>query len=149
MGLPKEKVFLCENGDILLLNNHQITRAGRVPADDVYLDGAALDGVSNTVINERGILKSDGLVTILATINQRSSKLVVKPIVYARGFSAAADTHVVRHSQMRAEDAINKCLSTRASIGEIKHTIKKEISSYIDHKIGRQPMILTLIMEEK
>lgn len=147
LGLSKDKVFLCENGDILQLNNHVITRGGRVPADDVYLDGAALDGVSNAVINERGILKSDGMVAILATINQKSSQLVVKPIVYARGFSAAADTHVVRHSQMRAEDAMNKLLSHRASIGEIKHTLKKEISSYIEHKTGRQPMILPLIME--
>ena len=149
LGLPKEKVFLCENGDMLILNNHSLSRGGHVPADDVYLDGAALDGVSNITINERGILKSDGLVAIIATINAREGKLSAKPICYARGFSAAADTHVVRHSQMRAEEALKNLLARRANIGEMKHTIKKEISSYIEHKTGRQPMILPLIMEEK
>ena len=149
LGLPKEKVFLCENGDVLILNNHSLSRGGHVPADDVYLDGAALDGVSNITINERGILKSDGLVAIIATINAREGKLSAKPICYARGFSAAADTHVVRHSQMRAEEALKNLLASRANIGELKHTIKKEISSYIEHKTGRQPMILPLIMEEK
>ena len=149
LGLPKEKVFLCENGDVLILNNHTISRGAHVPADDVYLDGAALDGVSNITINERGILKSDGLVAIIATINSREGKLTAKPICYARGFSAAADTHVVRHSQMRAEEALKNLLSKRANIGEMKHTIKKEISSYIEHKTGRQPMILPMIMEEK
>ena len=149
LGMSKDKVFLCENGDMLILDNHKLTRGGHVPADDVYLDGAALDGVSNATINERGILKSDGLVTIIATINSRMGKMVCKPIVYARGFSAAADTHVVRHSQMRAEKALKELLDTRVSVGEMKHTIKKEIAAYIEHRTGRHPMILPMIMEER
>ena len=149
LGLPKEKVFLCDNGDVLLLQDHQITRGGRVPADDVYLDGSALDGINNAIINERSILKSDGLVTILMTIDQKNRKMVVKPIVYARGFSAAADTHVVRHSQMRAEDALNRLLPSGASYAEIKHTLRKEISAYIERKTGRHPMIVPVVMEAR
>ncbi|MBQ4255832.1 MAG: ribonuclease J [Bacilli bacterium] len=149
LGMPKENVFLCENGDVLLLSNHKITRGGRVPAEDVYLDGGDLDGISNTVITERGNMKSDGIVAILVTLDVKKSKMVVPPSVYARGFSAAEDTHVVRHSQMRANDAYVKLLASRASLSEMKHTIKKEIAAYIERKTGRHPIILPIILETR
>ena len=94
-------------------------------------------------------MKSDGIVAILVTLDVKKSKMVVPPSVYARGFSAAEDTHVVRHSQMRANDAYVKLLASRASLSEMKHTIKKEIAAYIERKTGRHPIILPIILETR
>ncbi|MFA6619720.1 MAG: ribonuclease J [Bacilli bacterium] len=146
LGIPHDHIFICDNGDTLTLKNHQVVRGGHVPAEDVYIDGNDLDGLSSAVINDRDQLKSDGMVAVLVTINSRTNAMVVPPIVYARGFAAAGDSHVIRHSQMHAEDAIRALMKNKCTFGDIKATIKNEVSSYIFRKTERNPMIIPVIM---
>jgi ribonuclease J len=146
LGIPHDNIFLCDNGDTLVLKNHQVSRGGHVPAEDVYIDGNDLDGLSSAVINDRDQLKSDGMVAVLVTINSRTNQMVVPPIVYARGFAAAGDSHVIRHSQMHAEEAIRNLMKSKCTFSDIKATIKNEVSSYIFRKTERNPMIIPVIM---
>ena len=146
LGIPADHVFICDNGDTLTLKGHKVTRGGHVPAEDVYIDGNDLDGLSSAVINDRDQLKSDGMVAVLVTINSRTNTMVVPPIVYARGFAAAGDSHVIRHSQMHAEEAIRNLMQSKCTFSDIKATIKNEVSSYIFRKTERNPMIVPVIM---
>ena len=147
LGLAPEHVFVCDNGDTLVLENHKITRGGRVPAADIYIDGNDLDGLSSSTINDRGVLKNDGVMTVLLTIDQAENKLTVPPIVYARGFSAASSTsHIIRHSQMNAQDAVEEMLKKRADAAQIKSTVKSVVSKYVERKTGRSPMIVPIVM---
>jgi ribonuclease J len=146
LGIPHDHVFICDNGDTLVLKGHKVIRGGHVPAEDVYIDGNDLDGLSSAVINDRDQLKSDGMVAVLVTINSRTNTMVVPPIVYARGFAAAGDSHVIRHSQMHAEDAIRALMQSKCTFSDIKATIKNEVSSYIFRKTERNPMIIPVIM---
>ena len=59
------------------------------------------------------------IVSIILTLN-RSNKIIASPIVYTRGFAAGVDTHVVRHAQIHAREALDKCLARRASPEDIK-----------------------------
>ncbi|MCH3908969.1 MAG: ribonuclease J [Bacilli bacterium] len=146
IGIKPENVFICNNGDQLVLKDHKVTRGGHVQAEDIYIDGNDLDGLSSSVILDRDQLKSDGMVAVLLTVNSRTNKMVVPPIVYARGFNAASDSHVIRHSQMHAEEALNGLMKGKCTFSEIKATIKNEVSSYIYRKTERNPMIIPVIM---
>ena len=146
LGLDKDHVFICDNGDMLTLKDGKVTRGGHVPAEDVYIDGNFLDGLSNTVIHDREELKNDGMVAVLLTINSRKNELVVPPVIYARGFNAGADTHVIRHAQMHAEEAVKEVLASKATFGDIKTAIKTTVSHYIYRKTARSPMIIPVIM---
>ena len=37
--IPKENVFICQNGDVVELNNGEATKTGKVQAGDIYIDG--------------------------------------------------------------------------------------------------------------
>ena len=86
------------------------------------------------------------MVAVLVTINSKTNTLVVPPIVYARGFAAGEDTHVIRHAQMHAEEAIREIMQEKVTFGEIKTTIKNAVSKYIYRKTERNPMIVPVIM---
>ena len=147
LGLPEDHVFICDNGDQIVLEDHKVTRGGRVPANDVYIDGIDLDGVSQVIMNDRQILKNDGMVSVLLTIDPRKNQLIVPPLVYTRGFNNDESSHVVRHAQMRAGDAVNTLLSNHANFSEIKTELKSVLSKYIERRTGRKPMIIPVIME--
>lgn len=146
LGMKDDHVFVCDNGDVLQLSKHKVTRGGHVQAAHVYIDGNDLDGVSSQVINDREILKNDGMVAVILTIDSNKNQLIVPPIVYTRGFAASEGLHVVRHAKMAADDAISKLMVQRVNFAELKNGIKSEVSKYIYRKTQRSPMIIPIIM---
>ncbi len=149
LGMDKDHVFICDNGDVLTLKNHEVTRGGHIQADAVYIDGNGLDGVTGVAINDRAILKNEGMAAIIVTIDSRKKTILVPPVVYARGFSASEATHVIRHAQIHANEALQEALksSNRISFGNLKTSIKDTVSKYISRKTGRKPMIIPVIMD--
>ncbi len=147
LGMDPSHVFVCDNGDALQLFNHQITRFGHIPAEDVYIDGNDLDGLSSITMNDRSILKSDGLVTIVVNLNHNGTKTITNPIVYTRGFSSSESAHVVRHSLMRVNEALTECFDAHiTNPAEMRSTIRGAVSKYIERRTGRKPMIITFLL---
>ena len=146
VGVPKENVFVCQNGDVLTLNNHKVTRGGHIPADDVYIDGRDLDGVSSAIIRSRETLTHDGVVNVVCTIDSKTNSIVVPPMIYARGFATQGTDHVSRHIQIEAEAALKAGLASHMSLAELKTNVRNQVSKYIARKTERSPMVLAIIM---
>ena len=148
LGMDEKKVFVCDNGDVLELFHHKITRSGaHIPAEDVYIDGNDLDGVNGAIISDRDVLKSEGMIAVMMTISASKSNLLIPPIVYARGFAASESTHVVRHAQIRAEEEVRNILAHHGSFADIKSGVRNVVSKYVERKTGRKPVIIPMIME--
>ncbi len=146
VGVKKENIFICENGDILTLNNHKVTRGGHIPAEDVYIDGRDLDGVSSAIIRSRETLTHDGMVSIICTIDSKSNSIVVPPLIYTRGFAIQGTDHVSRHIKIEAEEALKYGLNARMPLSELKTYIRNQVSKYIARKTERNPMVLSIVM---
>ncbi len=147
IGIPKENTFICANGDMLQLRNHEVKNLGiHVPADDIYIDGTDLDGLSSSVINDREQLKDNGIVIVTLTVDAKHNKIVVPAAVHTKGFNTREDAHVVRHAQMHAQEAVEQVMVRRASFAETKGAIKEALSHYIYRRTERNPMIVPIIM---
>ena len=146
VGMSPEKIFVLGNGDVLELYDHKIRRGGHVPADDVYIDGNDLDGLSSQILRDREELKNEGMMAVLLTLDPKRNAMVVPPLVYARGFAVGSDSHVLRHSQIHAEEAVRAALARGANFAEIKSTVRSAVSHYIYRKTARSPMIIPIIM---
>lgn len=147
LGMPKENVFICDNGDMLELYDHKVRKTGnRIPAEDVYIDGNDLDGVSGTTISERDVLKNEGMIAVIMTLSKEKG-LVVPPIIYPRGFAASESSHVVRHAQMRAEEEVRREMeSGDIDYAELKTSIRSVVGKYVERKTGRRPIVLPVVM---
>ena len=53
MGIPKENVFVMEEGDVLELNKKAGKVTGKVPAQGILVDGLGIGDVGNIVLNDR------------------------------------------------------------------------------------------------
>ena len=50
-GLADDHIFTCANGDVLILRNHQVFESSwRIQADDIYVDGNDISGVSTCLL---------------------------------------------------------------------------------------------------
>lgn len=153
MGIPKENIFLLSNGDYLILKNHKVTESEeRFQADDIYIDGYDINGVSTAVIRDRKILYDDGMVSVLICLDSKNSRLLADPKVITVGFVSYGvyENHLTRHASTQVKEGLEKLFqSRRVTFNDIKNTVRSVVSKYYFRKTQRNPMIIPLILDKK
>ena len=148
IGIPKENIFLTNNGKILELNDEGCEFAGAVQSGRVMVDGLGVGDVGNVVLRDRQHLSSDGLIVIVMSIDQAGS-VVSGPDVISRGFV------YVKESENLMED-VKSFIKEEMLIMEerhitdwssIKSTLKDDVRDFIFQRTKRNPMILPILME--
>src|SRR4029450_9466932 len=77
-GLPRDRVLVCENGDVLSVSDDAVEIAGRVPAGYLYVDGIVGD-VGTGVLRDRRMLASEGVVVVVVTGDTQPHKARAGP----------------------------------------------------------------------
>lgn len=147
-GLPKDHTFICNNGDILILMNHKITRGGYYPADAIYIDGKSTVSVSNTVIKDRSALINEGMVGVFLTIDPKTNKLVYTPAVESQGFISNNRKGIEKKAGEIVGIEVAKLMDTDAKVtySDIKATVRKVTGNYLYRESHRNPMIIPVIL---
>lgn len=151
LGIPSENIFIMGNGDTLLLKDHKIVDGDRVTAEDVFIDGYDVNGVSTAVIRDRKILQDDGMVSVMLVIDSKQSKLMCDPKVTTVGFVSYGkyEDHLTRHASMYLQEALNELFHSRkVTFNDIKNTVRSVVSKYFFRKTQRNPMIIPLVMNK-
>lgn len=146
LGMDRKNTFVMANGDTILLRKHRVTEGARVPADALYIDGRDINGLSTAVIHDREILKDDGMVAVLISIDSKANKLIVPPVIQTRGFVLANHTRLIAEGEKIIASELNKLMSGRVTFNEIKNTIKNSLGKYLFAQTERNPMIIPVIM---
>ncbi|MBP3713673.1 MAG: ribonuclease J [Bacilli bacterium] len=147
-GLSNDHIFICDNGDVVNLQNHNCFKGEKVHADVQYLDTVESNGISTKVIKERKILSQDGIVTITIPILNKN-KLISIPHIYTRGFSyfTSINSAPIQTAANNIKIEIEKYIST---IDWKEDVLKKNVELYLQdffYKLThRHPMIITNIL---
>ncbi|MGI6714100.1 MAG: ribonuclease J [Bacilli bacterium] len=149
VGVPLENSFILANGDTLILENKIVTRGPTIHADDIYIDGNDINGLSTAVIHDRKILNEDGMVSVLVVLDSYQNKMLIPAKIYTRGFVQYGFSHLIPHAEKRVNDALNGLLmSPKITFSDIKNTIRTTLKGYLFNKTGRYPMIIPVIMNK-
>jgi ribonuclease J len=149
LGMPKENIFIMENGRILELTTNSAKLNGTVPSGKVLVDGLGVGDVGNVVLRDRRILSQDGLIVVVLTIDAESGTIVAGPDITSRGFVYEKEAEdLLEHLQKVVIDSIHKGEDrNRHDINRRKNIIKDNLRDYIYETTKRRPMILPIILE--
>lgn len=150
-GIPKENTFILKNGDILSLVNHTIKKTDEMVVNDIYIDGNRIGEVSTQVIRDRRIMSNDGILVVIANIDMKNRKLLIKPNITTRGFILVNENEeLIRKIEGIASNAIyNRLADPNASFNDIKSQITADLFPAIYDITGRKPIILPVILDIK
>lgn len=150
-GIPKENTFILKNGDILSLVDHKIKKTDEMLVNDIYIDGNRIGEVSTQVIRDRRIMSNDGILVVIANIDMKNRKLLIKPNITTRGFILVNENEeLIRKIEGIASHAIhNKLADPNASFNDIKSQITADLFPEIYEITGRKPIILPVILDIK
>ena len=150
-GIPKENTFVLQNGDVLSLDNHVITKDTPVISSDVYIDSNRLEEINSAVLRDRKIMASDGILVIIANIDMKNKNLLIHPNITTRGFVLVNENEeLLKKIENCAETIIlNKLKEGNVTFNDIKSQITADLFPYVFDLTGRKPIILPVILDIK
>ena len=149
MGIPKENIFVLENGDRLEFHNGEARKLDPVSAGMFLVDAGSVADTSEAIMRERQQLSEEGMFIVVARINAQSGELLGPPDVISRGFM---DQQAQNGLADESIDVVTKTLQRTASRrvtdwGELKNAIRRDLSGFLSQKTRKRPIILPLIVE--
>lgn len=149
LGMPKENVFVAENGQVLEFTKDKGMIAGRVTSGRVLVDGLGVGDVGNIVLRDRRQLSQDGIIIVVVTMERESGHVVAGPDIVSRGFVYVRESEALMvEARERVRDALSECEDQRVTEWSvIKANVREALGRYLFDVTRRRPMILPIIME--
>lgn len=149
LGMPKENVFIAENGNVLEFTQEKGAIVGKVTAGKILVDGLGVGDVGNIVLRDRRQLSQDGILIIVLTMDKASGTIVAGPDIVSRGFVYVRESEALMdEAREKVKQALDKCEENHISEwSAIKSNVRDALGRYLYERTKRRPMILPIIME--
>ena len=150
-GVDKDKTFILDNGDTLIIDKHHITKGEKIEQNDVFVDGNSASEIASGVIRDRKIMASDGILVIIANVDMKNRKLLIKPAITSRGFiQINKNEELLKKIEVKCSlIIIEKLKEKNATFNDIRNSLALQVSSYTYDLTGRRPIILPIITDIK
>lgn len=149
MGMPKERIFVAENGQVLEFGHDRGAVTHKVTAGKVLVDGLGVGDVGNIVLRDRRQLSQDGILIVVITIDKQSGTVVAGPDLVSRGFVYVRESEALMDTaREKVMQALERCdITGSTEWATIKSSVRDAIGKFLYEKTRRRPMILPIIME--
>ena len=147
-GVPKDNIFIMENGDVLALTKDRASMAGQFNAQDIYVDGNRIGEIGAAVLKDRRDLSEDGVVLAVATVDFKTKMILAGPDVLSRGFIYMRESgDLIRESQRVLFNAIRIAMRNKdANIQTVNGAIVNALRPFLYEKTEREPIIIPMIL---
>ena len=148
MGIPADRIFVSDLGRVLEIDRKGAKFAGEIQAGNVLVDGAGVGDIGSVVLRDRKLLAEDGLVVVVATVNDYG-EIVAGPDVVSRGFVYVRESEeLMGRVREIAAQSIEKVMTKKnRDWAMIKNVIKDDAAKFIYKETKRKPMIMPIIMD--
>ncbi|MGQ9569233.1 MAG: ribonuclease J [Thermodesulfovibrionales bacterium] len=149
LGIPKENIFILEDGEILEISDNEARKNGRVNSGRVFIDGKGVGDVKEMVLRDRLRLAHDGIVLILLSIEKLTGNIVSGPDIISRGFlfedASQEVTNDVKRLLTDTIKGLDKEVISDSSVLQAK--LRSTLKKYLRETMDRRPMIMPIIFE--
>ncbi|KKR20091.1 MAG: Ribocuclease J [Parcubacteria group bacterium GW2011_GWE2_39_37] len=155
VGIPREKIFVADNGQVVeFIKDKTNTTIGRltnekVPTEYVMVDGLGVGDVSHVVLRDRRVMSEDGMIVIIATIDNGTGEPIGNPDIISRGFVYMKDNReLIEKTRMRVKKIVkDHDPRTPADDEFIKNKIRNDIGQFLFAQTKRRPMVLPVVIK--
>jgi ribonuclease J len=140
VGIPPEKIIVVENGQIVELENGEISLGERIPGGYVIVEGSSIGEADPEVMREREQLARSGIFVVNLSMDKYTSRLLDNPEIITRGFVSTEDAEtLVPAVRKRVVDVIhNGGLDMQKDIVDVVRT-------FLYNETRRKPMVFVTL----
>jgi ribonuclease J len=148
-GVPRDRILVCEDGDVVELAGGGASRVGQVRAGMVFVDGLGVGDVGDAVLRDRRKLGGEGFVHVVATIESQTGKVLAGPDIVTRGFVYEPESgDLIEEAKARVLEALER-LAADGVIDPmiLKQHMRSAASALFKERTQRRPVIIPTVME--
>ena len=146
--MPRNHILLCEDGDVVTVNDKGAEISGRVPAGYLYVDGIVGD-VGNGVLRDRRVLANEGVVVVVVAVDMETGKVITGPEVITRGWVYAPEAdELLDEAEDRVAKAVEAAITSGVrDIDGLERAVRQAAGKFVSERTKRRPMIVPVVME--
>lgn len=148
-GVDKANCFILDNGDVLEVSPNSASRAGRIPSGNIMIDGHGVGDVEHVVLRDRLAMASEGIFTIIATVEKKSGRLLTSPDIISRGFIYMKESEeLVKEARQMIRVAFER-RNNREPLDwtKFKVSLRDQMADFLYEKTKRNPMVIVVVNE--
>ena len=147
-GYDPSAVTITKVGDVIEISPNGVQITGSIPCEPVFVDGSLVGTIDDVVLRDRQTLSGDGVVTIVATLDE-SGELIAGPEIVSRGFVYAQNSpELIDQIHNRVVDLLRVYAGNSSmDLGGLNRQIRNNISAFLQKQTGLRPMVLPVVLE--
>ncbi|HBA37072.1 TPA: ribonuclease J [Candidatus Falkowbacteria bacterium] len=155
VGIPKDHIFVADNGQVVSFHKAvdnkivgTLTKE-KIPSAYVMVDGLGVGDVSEIVLRDRRMMADDGMIVIIATIDNKTGTIIGNPDLISRGFVyMKGNRDLIEKTRMKVKKIVkDKNPMTPADDDYIKNKIRNDIGQFLFNATKRRPMVLPVVIK--
>ena len=144
LGVKDTNILIAEIGDTVELTEKTMRMGEKFQAGSRFVDGVGIDGADSFVLRDRIHLSEDGLVVVVAGVDEFSAELtsieiIGKGLVLSDNMISDVKSNVI-HTLSHID------LKSVRDENELAGIIRRSIKNYIFKVTKKNPMILPIVM---
>lgn len=149
LGYAEENIVLIENGDVLELDGERAVVVGKRDIGRTFIDDSGFEEIESATIRERRKIASEGMLTVVVTINEQTGELQSPPEIVeqgVRGFDSG--NGMMKDAQRVVSAAIaGASRQTLDDEGLLKEHVRVELKRFIQKLTGAKPVIMPVVVQ--
>ncbi len=149
--IPEENTFILKNGDVLALKDGKVYKKTSININDIYVDGNRVGDVGTSLIKDRKIMSTDGVLIVILNLDVKNKKMLIEPNITTRGFVIVNDNQdLIKKIQDKTSIiTLNELEKDSFNVTDLKNRIILDINTYIIELTGRRPIIIPMTLDNK
>jgi ribonuclease J len=147
MGVPRDNIFVLENGDVLELGQDSGKVVARTRVGVKYISGLITGELDDVVLHDRKLLSRDGVVVVTIAVDAERGKLAGRPYIITRGFvDGGEEQTLIEQGQDVVLAALNHDIRRLSEPGFVDARMKDSLSRFFYERIHRRPVIIPVVV---
>jgi len=148
VGIDERNIIIPRNGQVIELTRQGYQVKTSIKCTPILVSGSGIGDIGEQVLHERQQLGNNGLVVISLIVDKTQLKVVNNIQIITKGFTFYKEnSKLFEEIEDIAKEILQRELSYKTEIKEIKQVVIREVAKYINKVISREPTILVLINE--
>jgi len=145
IGIPRENIFVVENGYVLHFTEERAWVGERQPGGYVFVDGTGVGDIGPAVMRHRAALAEAGVVAVSVLMDRNSGEVIGDPEIVSRGFVYLPEFGSILDT---AKEVLLEDLTKSKPVGRgaVANRIRSVLARYFREQTGRNPVILPLVL---
>ncbi|WP_245244181.1 ribonuclease J [Tessaracoccus sp. MC1865] len=143
-GVPSSNVLVIGDGDVVDLKNGVAKKVGSVDASYIFVDGATVGDISESIMDRR-ILGEEGFVSVIAVVDLHNGTVVSGPEIQFRGL--AEDASAFDEARTRVEEALRDAMRDGVNDTQrLQQVTRRALGQWVSRRLRRRPMIVPVVV---